>query len=151
LVKVAVVGVVMISAGLTAYDMVDLHPYQYIYFNRLVGGGLETASTKYETDYYGVSYREGVRWVIDNYHPANGGKVRVANPSLNFLTAYYLEASPELRDKFQPVQPWDNPDVFIAITRWNFHNDKEGTVLHVISRKGVPLLYVIKPQPQPAG
>lgn len=145
--KAVVVGVVMLSVGLTAFDMVDLHPYQYVYFNRLIGGGLETASTKYETDYYGASYREGVRWVIDNYHSASGEKVRVANPSMNFLTAYYLEASPELRDRFQPVQAWDNPDVFIATTRWNFNNDKQGTVVHVVSRKGVPLLYVIEPRP----
>jgi hypothetical protein len=145
--KAAVVGAVLLSTGLTTYDMIDLHPYQYVFFNRLIGGGLETASTRYETDYYGASYREGVRWVIDNYPSANGERVRVANSSMNFLTAYYLEASPELRDRFQPVQAWDNPDVFLSTTRWNFQKDKEGTVLHVVSRKGVPLLYVIEPRP----
>ncbi len=145
--KAAVVGAVLLSAGLTVFDMAELHPYQYIYFNRLVAGGLESASQRFETDYYGASYREGVRWLIDNYHPESGGQVRVANPSRNFLTAYYLEASQELRDRFHPVEAWDDPNIYISITRWNYHTDKDGKLLHVVSRKGVPLLYVIEVRP----
>lgn len=145
--RLAVVGVVGFSATLTVFDMVDLHPYQYVYFNRLMAGGLESASARFETDYYGASYREGVRWLIENYPTGTGEKVRVANPSRNFLTAYYLEANQELRDRFLPVQPWDNPHIYISITRWGFHKEKEGRLLHVVSRKGVPLLYVIEVRP----
>ncbi len=38
---------------LTAADMVSLHPYQSVYFNRLVAGGLAGAAGRFETDYWG--------------------------------------------------------------------------------------------------
>ena len=42
------------------------HPYQYIYFNSLVGGsrGAEKVFKQGEvTDYWAVSYRDGIRWL----------------------------------------------------------------------------------------
>ena len=135
------------SAGLTVVDMAELHPYQYVYFNRLIAGGVVSASTRFETDYYGASYREGVRWLAENYHHRGKGKVRVANPSMNFLTAYYLESHPDLRSRFHPVRPWDNPNIYMSTTRWNQHKEKPGRVLHVVTRKGVPLLYVVEVTP----
>jgi hypothetical protein len=38
-------------------EMVQLHPYQYVYFNRM-SGGLEAAATQYETEYYAHSFKE---------------------------------------------------------------------------------------------
>jgi len=38
-------------------EMVQLHPYQYVYFNRM-SGGLQAAATQYETDYYAHSFKE---------------------------------------------------------------------------------------------
>ena len=69
LVKGAVASLIVLSAGSTVFDMVQLHPYQYIYFNRSIAGGLKKAAESYETDYWGLSYREGAEWVIANYHP----------------------------------------------------------------------------------
>lgn len=40
-----------------ALDMVQLHPYQYVYFNRM-SGGLQAAAPRYETEYYAHSFRE---------------------------------------------------------------------------------------------
>ena len=50
-------------ALLTIYYVVQfarLHPYQYAYFNVIVGG-LPGANGRFETDYWGISYREAVR------------------------------------------------------------------------------------------
>jgi hypothetical protein len=49
-----VVGVVDIGA-----QMVRLHPHEYVYFNRLIGG-LPGAVDKYDTDYYGNSFKEAI-------------------------------------------------------------------------------------------
>jgi hypothetical protein len=38
-------------------EMVQLHPYQYVYFNRM-SGGLKAAATQYETEYYAHSFKE---------------------------------------------------------------------------------------------
>ena len=145
--RLAVLGLVLVSAGVTIHDMVDLHPYQYVYFNRLVAGGVEAGSARFETDYYGASYREGVLWLAQNYHPRTRQKVRVANPSRNFLTAYYLESNPRNRERFHPVAAWDRPHIYLSTTRWNQHKEKHGKLLHVVKRKGVPLLYVIEVAP----
>ena len=139
----------LVSAGITVNDMAALHPYEYVYFNRLIAGGEESASTRFETDYYGASYREGVRWLAKNYHPKGGERVRVSNPSMNFLTAYYLESSRDLRRRFHPVQAWDRPNIYMSTTRWNQHKEKHGRLLHVVRREGVPLLYIIEVAPPP--
>ena len=55
------------AAGLVAYDIVTLHPYEYIYLNRLGAGGQTEASTRFETDYWGLSYKEGLDWLAANY------------------------------------------------------------------------------------
>ena len=42
-----------------AWTMLRMHPHQYVYFNRLIGG-LGGAVGNYDTDYYGQSYKEAV-------------------------------------------------------------------------------------------
>ena len=56
------------------------HPYQYVYFNELIGG-VENAWSDYELDYYYHSTREASEWVIANAEKSgmeNGDKIRVA-------------------------------------------------------------------------
>ena len=40
----------------------NLHPYQYIYYNELVGG-VNGADRKYETDYWYTAYRECILYL----------------------------------------------------------------------------------------
>lgn len=134
--------------ALAATDMSRLHPYQSIYFNRLVGG-LAGAASRFETDYWGSSYKEAVAWLIAEYRPAGGRRVRVANVSNHFLTAYYIGGSPRARERFEPVVQPKRADVVLAITRWNGHKLWPGRVLHVVERQGVGLCYVIERDPQP--
>lgn len=56
--------------------MIKNHPYQYVYFNELVGG-INGAYGNYETDYYGLSMREGLEWLVKHEDIADGRKVRV--------------------------------------------------------------------------
>ncbi len=53
-VTVAVVG---LGVAAVVVEMVQLHPYQYVYFNRM-SGGLRAAATQYETEYYAHSFKE---------------------------------------------------------------------------------------------
>ena len=74
--------------------MIELHPYQYAYFNRLVGG-VRAAESRYMLDYWGLSFKqatdellgvleergiqtpEGRRWVV-----AVCGPISIANVEL---------------------------------------------------------------------
>ncbi|HUQ20261.1 MAG TPA: glycosyltransferase family 39 protein [Gemmatimonadaceae bacterium] len=142
--KLAVGVVVSVLAMLTVYDMAKLHPYQYAYFNRSFGG-LAHALGRFETDYWGVSHKEGVDWLLANYKVgAPGGSIRVANTAGDFQTAYYLQRDQTNGARFTPVGQHDNPDVILSITRYNAHLRNPGRVLHVVKRMNVPLLYVVE-------
>src|SRR5581483_5229388 len=43
----------------------NLHPYEYIYFNELVGG-LKGAEGRFDNDYWGASFKEAVEWMETN-------------------------------------------------------------------------------------
>ena len=142
-------ALLILVAGATIVDMVRVHPYEYVLYNRS-SGGLPAANNRYETDYWGESYKEGTEWLIDNYRlDAPPRSIRVANPSNPFLTSYYLDTDrPETR-RFAQVNLDEHPDVILSITRWNQHLNYPGTVLHVVERMGVPFLFVIEvSQPQ---
>ena len=51
------VALILVFAMPGIYSIVNLHPYQYIYYNSLVGG-TPGAARRYEMDYWRTSYRE---------------------------------------------------------------------------------------------
>ncbi len=144
---------VFVSGVLTLWDMARLHPYENIYFNRLAAGSMKRAARNFETDYWGNSYKEGAEWLIQNYPSLfpDGRKIRVANYSRPFLTGYFLQKTEELRKHFETVNPNEHPDIFMAITRWNGHESREGKVLHIVRRCDVSLLYIIQPEAKQGG
>jgi 4-amino-4-deoxy-L-arabinose transferase-like glycosyltransferase len=144
--KTAASLLVATLAGLTVIDMIQLHPYQYIYFNRIIAGGLKAEYKKFDTEYWGSSYKEGAEWLIKNYHPDTKEVIRVANCANLFLTAYYLSKTEELTRRFKSVEDDQHPHIFVSTTRWDCHEDKKGKVLYVVERQGVPLLYVLELQ-----
>jgi hypothetical protein len=123
-----------ILAGLLVWQigqMVRLHPYQTVYFNRLVGG-LPGAHGRYETDYWASSFREAVleladrvpeRAAIDPYG------VRVCGPT--FPAAYFL---PE-----DFVLVTSQPDFLLTILRGDCADDLGIEALFAVERFGVPL------------
>jgi hypothetical protein len=72
---VALAAVVVANVG---GALVRYHPYEMLYFNRLVGG-LDGAAGRHgfpeATDYWGSSYREGMAWVSAHVEP--GGALYV--------------------------------------------------------------------------
>lgn len=144
----AVVAVALVSvAGTTVVDMVRLHPYQYIFYNRSFGG-LHHALGRYETDYWGQSHKEGIEWLMLHYRPdAPAQSIRVANTANPFQTDYYLGRAGAAAARFVHVRRDDDPDVILSITRWNAHLKYPGRVLHVVERLDTPLLYVVERRP----
>jgi hypothetical protein len=142
LIKIGAGGLILLSAILTSCDMVQMHPYEYIYFNRLFAGGVKSAAQRFETDYWGSSYKEGVEWLINNYRPDSTKAIRVANCEILFIIKYFFDKKGFGR--FLVVKPQDNPDVYLGITRWQCHKMIEGKLIHTVQRKGIPLLYIME-------
>jgi hypothetical protein len=129
----------------TFRDMYKLHPYEYVYFNRL-SGGLRAAYQRYETDYWGASYKEGIEWVLSHVPPVSESRrtrVSSCSPNTDERMAYYLARWPGAKDHFEIVHGYKRADVYVAMTR-DRCADVPGEVLHVIERQHVPLLYVFR-------
>jgi hypothetical protein len=142
IIKYGSAAVIFIYTSMTAMDMIQLHPYQAVYFNRTLAGGLSSASKHFETDYWGSSYKEGIQWVIQNYLVDSSSKIRIANCSALFQTAYFIEQDSDARQRFINVNPEQYPHLFLATTRYKCYEKAWGRVLHVVERQGVPLLYI---------
>ena len=87
-IRLAMVTFLIGIGSVTLYDMRSLHPYQYLYFNRL-SGGLRRQANRFETDYWGLTYREGFDWVVHNVTRRHLKKIPVAACNVNFQLTYY--------------------------------------------------------------
>jgi hypothetical protein len=138
---------IVLSAGTTTFDMVQLHPYESVYFNRMVAGGLEGAAPRFETDYWGNSYKEGAEWVIQNYRSPLQRKIRIATCGHQFSTAYSFQKTEDLRNRFETVRREESPDIVLATISpertGECHKTIQGYILYTVERRGIPLLYVI--------
>lgn len=122
--------------------LVRLHPYQYTYFNELVGG-LSGASGRYETDYWVASYREAMQWIQQPGRTRPGRRLRVlvAANELSF-TAAQAYAGPNV-DLVRLTGPPpgerlpDDVDYFVATYRHGMNAAFPGApVVHEIGRDG---------------
>ncbi len=51
-----------------AAGVVSMHPHQYAYFNSLADwGGKESIRERFEVDYWGLSYRQGIEHLLERY------------------------------------------------------------------------------------
>ncbi len=125
---------VFIGLFSTAIEMFRLHPYEYLYYNSLVGG-LKGAAGRYETDYWGLGYKEAVIWFNDNVNEKNKTyKIWAEGDPLS--SSYYF--LPNM--KF--AQSANEADYVITFTRWNFHLYHQGKIIHIVEKEGVPLIYI---------
>ena len=122
-------------------DMVALHPYEYIYFNR-ISGGLAKAQDRYETEYWGLSLREGMEWI--NNKARLPAEVVVGGP----LHSAEIFAKPDLSvlaledfDRSKVAKPY----YYLAIPRDELQDRfPECRIVHQVTRQNVPLSIVKK-------
>ncbi len=142
------------SCVLTLVDMVRLHPYQAVYFNRLVAGGQKAGIDRYEGDYWCLSYKEGCEWLMRRFAGARCREpIRVGSYSILHQTEYYLRRTEEGRRLFVSV-PVGEADFVLATTRFQDHLRAPGQRVFTVDRLGATLLYLSQvraPDCAPAG
>lgn len=148
-VRIALAVVLGLGMTLTAVDMVRLHPYQSVYFNRIAVGGLAGAHENYELDYWGASFREAVEWIHENSE-TGGRRVKVGSSMWPGLVTEVLDAQ-----RFEYVGSVDHPrdgdqrpELYIATERWGRLDAYPGEVIHRVERLGVPLAYIKRVRPE---
>jgi hypothetical protein len=116
--------------------LVRLHPYEYLFYNPLVGG-LEGAARHYAMDYWVNIMPEAV-----NDLEAYVTTVDRANPHRRYTVAVCGERLPfekEADSRLQWVEDWTKADFFIAPTHMNCDRALNGRVIATIKRLGVPI------------
>jgi hypothetical protein len=129
---------------LDAVTLVRLHPYEYLFYNPVVGG-LEGASRRYDLDYWFGSMPEALHQLeayLRRTEPDAGRaglpySVAVCGERLAFEKTVTL---PRLRWDFKPE--WNQSEFFIAPTQMNCDGDLDGKVIGTVERLGVVIAYV---------
>ncbi len=122
-------------------DSVHLHPYEYAYYNRFIGGE-DGAFRRFELDYWGTSYRAAAQY-LNRVAPANGsvwveGPAHLiqlyARPDLKIYSTYEVERSPHY-------------DYVVALTRFNLDQQSypQAPIVFTIGRDQA--LYTVIKQP----
>jgi hypothetical protein len=63
----AVLGLVTLATFVsTGVFMIQAHPYEFVYFNFLAGRDMAEVKQNYELDYWGLSYTDGLRYILKN-------------------------------------------------------------------------------------
>lgn len=123
----------------TAGKLYNLHPYEYLYYNQLVGG-LEGASRRFVTDYWVNIMPEAVEELhdyLDRTEPetAQTSIYRVA--VCGERVSYEEYARPNLQ--WIKMYDWRLADFYIAPTHMNCDRNLAGKVIAKIERMGVTI------------
>lgn len=120
-------------------DMVALHPYEYIYFNRTFGG-LPAAYNRFETDYFGLSLREGMEWI--NRASGSGARV-VAGRAIHSAEAFAEEGILVASLAEYAEREFARPFYYIARPHVALQQRfPECPIVHGVTRQDVPLTIV---------
>jgi hypothetical protein len=121
--------------------IVSLHPYEYIYYNSIVGG-VDGAQGRFETDYWLTSYREAAEYLNQTAPP---GSVIWADGPGNLFSIFASEDF--------DVYSWSRDqvptkvDFVVVTTRSDAYKTvyPEAKIIHTISRGGADLAVIKKP------
>ena len=143
------VGVVFLISIHPVKFMILNHPYEYMYYNQLVGG-MKGAYGNYETDYYYVSQTEAAGWLI-NYLKEKGEK-----PAVKVKATYSVEWSfrnhPEIetsyfRNEERSMYDWDYAIIVNRyISPFQLKNKTWPTedAIHIIYADKVPVCAILE-------
>lgn len=155
--KYVQIGIAVVLFVLTLKPIIHTfknHPYQYVFFNELVGG-VNGAYGKYELDYYFHSLKEGSEWVLKNTKAENqkpGQKIKVAAWLINPLIYYFRHDTARFELVFTRYYERGNDDWDYAIfvnTGINPIRLQNGTwppanTIHTINVDGKPICAILK-------
>ncbi len=120
-------------------SIMHLYPYEYIYYNSLIGG-MGGAQGRFELDYWGTSYREAAEY-INKIAPANAA-IWVEGPA--HLFELYVRRDLKIYSDHE-VERADRYDYVIATTRYDLDKTSypNAKIIYQITREG-SILTVIK-------
>ena len=95
--------------------LVRYHPYGNVFFNRLAGEDMRTVRNRFEVDYWGLSYRRGLEYVLR--HDGRTAINVLLEPGLGEASAAILPATERMRLVF--VEKRREAEYFLGDYRWH--------------------------------
>jgi len=137
----AVAASLALAAGLAsdAVTLVRLHPYEYLFYNDLVGG-LAGAARGNETDYWVNIMPEAVAKLENYIDKTQLGYIAV--PWRRYTVGVCGERfsfENEADSRFRWVSDWTKAEFFIAPTHLDCDGAASGQIIATIERLGVPI------------
>lgn len=139
--RAAKVGLVAFGLVLAVHagTLVRLHPYQFVYFNQLVGG-VRGAEGRFELDYWGVTLREAVER-LEAHLEAEAGDRRPAEYRVA-VGAKPRSATTFFPDYLSPASRGEDADFFLDLTGMEFETHLGGEPVVTVERLGATLATV---------
>lgn len=148
--KMAIIAIMLVLMSLPAMFMLKNHPYQYTYFNELIGGN-NGAFMKYESDYWMTSMKGSCAWYDENIAQKNLQDTMIVATNCIYPVQYYL-AGKNIRTKYvryheREKHAWDYGIFFSRFINRKFLLNNAwppGELLHAEKVDDVPLGVVVK-------
>ncbi len=141
-IKYAFLALFVFLFGGLIKDFTGLHPYQYVYFNE-VTNGLKGAQGKFDSDYWGTSYKQSTAWATEQFAKAH--EITIYSSDMPFAESYYS------RELFQQVFDAENADYILCDIDNALQKDFDLPIVYKIERDGVPLNVVLDNRRERAG
>ena len=134
------IALIVLCLLLGVADGLRLHPYEYIYYNRFIGG-VDGAFRKFELDYWGTSYREASEWLNENAR--TNAIIWVDGPSHLML---YLRPDIKMYSAYEAERA-DHYDYVVSTSRYNLDQTSypDAKIVHEITRDGAVLTVIKQP------
>lgn len=112
---ILLIGAVCLQFIVTGYFMIKYHPFQNLYFSSFAGAGMPALKTKFEFDYWGLSYRQALEYLTQHDKKKNIN-IYAPNPMAE-INADMLK--PENRERLKFVTKLSDADYFMSNYRWH--------------------------------
>ncbi|MGE9291476.1 MAG: glycosyltransferase family 39 protein [Puniceicoccales bacterium] len=130
-------GFVGASCILILPSYFQLHPYQYIYFNETIGG-LPGAFNRFDTEYYGLSYKESADQLnAATLNAPPDGRIKLAISGAPWLIERYLD------ERFILTKETDEAEIYVSYLRWGQQAKVDGYIFGYVERMGIPLNIIV--------
>ena len=150
--QIAISGLLLLNLGIAHWIF---HPYQYIYFNSLVGGlkgARERLNLPEATDYWAVSYRQGINWLNQNAEIGAFVSAPIAQWNFRLVSPLWLRSDLRYTSRSQVDEAYatGEPAYLMYITRENFYTpiiweclEQDGIVYDIVIDQ-IPIMQICK-------
>lgn len=139
IIRISVIVLTVLGLLEASFFMIYYHPHQNVYFNRLAGENMNVAKNNFELDYWGLSYRQGLEYLL-KHAPEENIVLNAENQPGNVNS----DIVNPVEGKSLQYVPLENATYFIS--NYRFHKDgyPYANEFYSIKVKGTKIMVIYK-------